>query len=184
MALITGREVKKGPKQIPYNQQLWNMLVTQAKSRFNKYPSPAAAHWVHSRYVQMGGKFVTSERDVPSTMRDYAAEAAKEKAKVILGMDIKGHTVHRVMIAQAAPIESEYYVSILLDRSNRSFLVMASVAGGMDIEEVARTAPEKLAKIPVSAVNGIDNKKAAEIVSAANFPADVANDVAKVLEKL
>jgi hypothetical protein len=79
MALITGREVKKGPKQIPYNQKLWNMLVTQAKSRFNKYPSPAAAHWVHSRYLQMGGKFVTSEYDVPDNMRDYVAEEQKAK---------------------------------------------------------------------------------------------------------
>ena len=56
-----------------------------------------------------------------------------EKASAILGMDIKGHTVHKVMIAQAAPIVDEYYISILLDRSNRTFLVMASVAGGMDI---------------------------------------------------
>jgi succinyl-CoA synthetase beta subunit len=112
------------------------------------------------------------------------ATDAKEKASAILGMDIKGHTVHRVMIAQAAPIESEYYLAILLDRSNRTFLVMASVAGGMDIEEVARTAPEKLAKVPVSAVTGIDNTKATEIITKANFPADVAGDVAKVLEKL
>ena len=109
---------------------------------------------------------------------------AKEKAAAILGMDIKGHTVHRVMIAQAAPIESEYYLAILLDRSNRTFLVMASVAGGMDIEEVARTAPEKLAKVPVSAVTGIDNAKATEIISQANFPKDVAAEVANVLEKL
>jgi succinyl-CoA synthetase beta subunit len=109
---------------------------------------------------------------------------AKEKAAAILGMDIKGHTVHRVMIAQAAPIESEYYLAILLDRSNRTFLVMASVAGGMDIEEVARTAPEKLAKVPVSAVSGIDNAIATEIISQANFPTDVAANVAKVLEKL
>ena len=109
---------------------------------------------------------------------------AKEKAAAILGMDIKGHTVHRVMIAEAAPIESEYYLAILLDRSNRTFLVMASVAGGMDIEEVARTAPEKLAKVPVSAVTGIDNAKATEIISQANFPKDVAAEVANVLEKL
>jgi len=73
---------------------------------------------------------------------------AREKAGAILGMDIKGHTVRTVMIAAAAPIEAEYYLSILLDRSNRTFLVMASVSGGMDIEEVAHTAPEKLAKFP------------------------------------
>jgi len=109
---------------------------------------------------------------------------AREKAGAILGMDIKGHIVRTVMIAAAAPIESEYYLAILLDRSNRTFLVMASVFGGMDIEEVAHTAPEKLAKIPVSAVDGISAAKAKEIISAANFPADVADSVASVLVKL
>jgi len=109
---------------------------------------------------------------------------ARAKAGAILGMDIKGHTVRTVMIAAAAPIESEYYLAILLDRSNRTFLVMASVSGGMDIEEVAHTAPEKLAKIPVSAIDGITPAKAAQIVSAAQFPADVADQVAQVLLKL
>ena len=112
------------------------------------------------------------------------AEEARDKAAAILGMDIKGHTVHQVMIAQAAPIESEYYLAILLDRSNRTFLVMASVAGGMDIEEVAKTAPEKLAKVPVSAVDGISLAKAKEIVAQAAFPLDVADQVADVLVKL
>ncbi|MEY4411980.1 MAG: hypothetical protein RL560_239 [Actinomycetota bacterium] len=112
------------------------------------------------------------------------AKDAHEKAGAILGMDIKGHTVHKVMIAQAAPIAEEYYVSILLDRSNRTFLVMASVAGGMDIEEVAHTAPEKLAKVPVSAVEGISRAKAAEIVAQAKFPAEVVDQVADVLVKL
>jgi succinyl-CoA synthetase beta subunit len=112
------------------------------------------------------------------------AKDAREKAGAILGMDIKGHTVHKVMIAQAAPIAEEYYVSILLDRSNRTFLVMASVAGGMDIEEVAHTAPEKLAKVPVSAVDGISPAKAAEIVAQAQFPQEVAAHVADVLVKL
>ena len=107
-----------------------------------------------------------------------------EKASAILGMDIKGHTVHKVMIAEAAPIVDEYYLSILLDRSNRTFLVMASVAGGMDIEEVAHTAPEKLAKVAVSAVEGISLAKAKEIVAQAKFPSDVADQVADVLVKL
>ena len=88
------------------------------------------------------------------------------------------------MIAQAAPIKEEYYLAILLDRAARSFLVMASVAGGMDIEEVAHTAPEKLAKVPVSAVDGISLAKAKEIVAQAQFPAEVADQVADVLVKL
>ncbi len=107
-----------------------------------------------------------------------------EKASAILGMDIKGHTVHKVMIAQAAPIVDEYYISILLDRSNRTFLVMASVAGGMDIEEVAHTTPEKLAKVPVSAVDGIDIALAKKIIAQAQFPAEIADQVADVLVKL
>lgn len=109
---------------------------------------------------------------------------AREKAAAILGMDIKGHIVGTVMIAAAAPIEAEYYLAILLDRSNRTFLVMASVAGGMEIEEVAHTAPDKLAKIPVSAVDGISPAKAKEIVTAAKFPADISDQVAEVLLKL
>ncbi len=109
---------------------------------------------------------------------------AFEKAKAILGMDIKGHTVHKVMIAQAAPIESEYYLAILLDRAARSFLVMASVSGGMDIEEVAHKTPEKLARVHVDPNLGIDMAKALEIVSKGGFPSDVAKGVAEVLIKL
>ena len=112
------------------------------------------------------------------------AQDARAKAQAILGMDIKGHTVHKVMIAGAAPIAEEYYLAILLDRSNRTFLVMASVAGGMDIEEVAHKTPEKLAKVPVSSVEGITLAKAKEIVSQGAFPADIADQVADVLLKL
>ena len=104
-----------------------------------------------------------------------------EKAKAILGMDIKGHTVHKVMIAQAAPIESEYYLAILLDRAARSFLVMASVSGGMDIEEVAHKTPEKLAKVHVDPNEGISAEKALDIVRKGGFPSDVEKDVADVL---
>jgi succinyl-CoA synthetase beta subunit len=112
------------------------------------------------------------------------AADAKAKAQAILGMDIKGHTVNKVMIAQAAPIESEYYMSILLDRANRNFLVMASVAGGMEIEEVAHKTPEKLARIGINPNSGIDKNKAIEIVKAGQFPADVVDQVADVLVKL
>ena len=112
------------------------------------------------------------------------ADDAKEKATAILGMDIKGHTVHKVMIAQAAPIESEYYLAILLDRANRNFLVMASVAGGMEIEEVAHKTPEKLAKVGINPNIGIDKVKALEIAKGGQFPTDVIDQVADVLMKL
>ena len=109
---------------------------------------------------------------------------AKEKAKAILGMDIKGHIVNKVMIAQAAPIDSEYYLAILLDRANRNFLVMASVAGGMEIEEVAHKTPEKLAKVGINPNHGIDKAKALEIAKGGMFPTDVLDQVADVLVKL
>ena len=113
-----------------------------------------------------------------------SAADAREKAAAILGMDIKGHTVHKVMIAQAAPIEAEYYLAILLDRANRNFLVMASVAGGMEIEEVAHKTPEKLARIGIDPNIGISKDKAREIILAGRFPADVVDQVVKVLLKL
>jgi len=106
------------------------------------------------------------------------------KAEAILGMDIKGHIVKKVMIAAAAPIESEYYLAILLDRSNRSFLVMASVAGGMDIEEVAHKTPDKLAKVHIDPNEGISQEKALAIVRQGGFGSDVENQVADVLVTL
>ncbi|MFZ2228147.1 MAG: ADP-forming succinate--CoA ligase subunit beta [Candidatus Nanopelagicaceae bacterium] len=109
------------------------------------------------------------------------ATDAREKAEAILGMDIKGHVVGKVMIAQAAPIDSEYYLAILLDRSNRTFLVMASVAGGMDIEAVARDTPEKLLKVPVNSIEGLSKSAALKIIQDAAFPADIADQVAETL---
>ncbi|MFD8384086.1 ADP-forming succinate--CoA ligase subunit beta [Streptomyces sp. NPDC059679] len=112
------------------------------------------------------------------------ADDAVAKATQILGMDIKGHTVHKVMLAQTADIKEEYYVSFLLDRTNRTFLAMASVEGGVEIEVVAEQNPEALAKIPVDAIEGVTKEKAAEIVAAAKFPADIADQVAEVLQTL
>ncbi|MCU0298205.1 MAG: ADP-forming succinate--CoA ligase subunit beta [Candidatus Nanopelagicales bacterium] len=106
---------------------------------------------------------------------------AEEKAAGILGLDIKGHIVDKVLITGAADIAEEYYVSYLLDRANRTFLAMASVEGGMDIEEVAATKPEALAKVLIDPIAGVDAVKAAEIVAEANFPAEVADQVAQVL---
>lgn len=108
-------------------------------------------------------------------------EDAREKAAAILGMDIKGHVVGKVMIAQAAPIDSEYYLAILLDRSNRTFLVMASVSGGMDIEAVAHETPEKLTKVPVNSIDGLSKSAALKIIQDAAFPADIVEKVADVL---
>ena len=111
-------------------------------------------------------------------------DEAEDAARQILGMDIKGHTVHKVMIAQGAQIDEEYYFSILLDRANRSYLAMCSKEGGMDIEQLAEERPEALAKIEVDPNVGIDDAKAQEIVEAAGFDAETAAKVAPVLKTL
>jgi len=108
-------------------------------------------------------------------------DEALEKAKGILGLDIKGHIVKKVLVTEASAIAEEYYVSFLLDRANRTYLAMASVEGGMDIEEVARTKPEALAKVAVDAIEGCTPAKAKEIVAAAKFPSEVAGQIEKIL---
>jgi succinyl-CoA synthetase beta subunit len=129
--------------------------------------------------VKVGGRGKAGGVKLASDPADAVA-----KADAILGMDIKGHTVHKVMLAQTADIAEEYYVSFLLDRTNRTFLAMASVEGGVEIEVVAEENPEALAKIPVDANDGCTPEKAAEIVAAAKFPAEIAGQVADVLQKL
>jgi succinyl-CoA synthetase beta subunit len=111
-------------------------------------------------------------------------ESARARAQDILGLDIKGHITHRVLVAQASEIAEEYYFSYLLDRANRTFLAMASVEGGMEIEEIARTKPEALARIPVDATTGVDEAKAAEIVDAARFPDAVRDQVVAIAQQL
>ena len=111
-------------------------------------------------------------------------EEAEQKASEILGMDIKGHTVHRVMVAAGADIAEEYYFSLLLDRANRNYLAMCSVEGGMEIEQLAVERPEALARVAVDPNVGIDEAKAKEIVEAAKFDAETGAKVAPVLQKL
>ena len=114
----------------------------------------------------------------------HSPQEAKEKAEEILGLDIKGHVVKRVMIAQGAKIAQEFYFSVLLDRSNRTFLSLCSVEGGMEIEQLAVERPEALARIPVSAVSGIDKAKAVEITKAGGFPDELVDAVSDVIVKL
>ncbi|CAB4580061.1 unannotated protein [freshwater metagenome] len=175
-----------------------DLFEYQARDLFEAHQIPVLAGAVattpdqaHAAAAKIGGKVVVKAQ-VKVGGRGKAggvklaenADDAKEKAAAILGMDIKGHTVHKVMIAQAAPIDSEYYLAILLDRANRNFLVMASVAGGMEIEEVAHKTPEKLAKVGINPNIGIDKAKALEIAKGGQFPADVLDQVADVLVKL
>ena len=175
-----------------------DLFEYQARGLFEAHQIPVLAGAVattpdqaHAAAAKIGGKVVVKAQ-VKVGGRGKAGgvklaenpDDAKEKASAILGMDIKGHTVHKVMIAQAAPIDSEYYLAILLDRANRNFLVIASVAGGMEIEEVAHKTPEKLAKVGINPNIGIDKAKALEIAKGGQFPADVIDQVADVLVKL
>ncbi|GHC58351.1 ADP-forming succinate--CoA ligase subunit beta [Streptomyces flavofungini] len=105
--------------------------------------------------------------------RDPAA--AELTARQILGMDIKGHTVHSVMLAQPVDIDSEFYVSYVLDRSQGRFLAIASAEGGMDIEEVAATRPEAVVRMAIDPFEGVPHKKAAGIAAAAGLPASAAD---------
>ena len=111
-------------------------------------------------------------------------EEAAQHAEKILGMDIKGHTVHKVMIAQGADIAEEYYFSILLDRSERRYLVMCSREGGMDIETLAKERPEALAKVPVDPIEGIDEAVAGTILTEAGFPAEEHAAIVPAIVKL
>jgi len=175
-----------------------DLFEYQARDLFESHQIPVLAGAVattpeqaHAAATKIGGKVVVKAQ-VKVGGRGKAggvklaenADDAKTKAAAILGMDIKGHTVNKVMIAQAAPIDAEYYLAILLDRANRNFLVMASVAGGMEIEEVAHKTPEKLAKVGINPNVGIDKAKAIEIAKGGQFPADVIDQVAEVLVKL
>ncbi|MBC7463900.1 MAG: ADP-forming succinate--CoA ligase subunit beta [Actinobacteria bacterium] len=172
-----------------------DLFEYQARDLFEKHGVPVLAGAVattpeeaESAAASMGGKVVVKAqvkvggRGKAGGVK-VAADAAdaKVKAAAILGMDIKGHIVGKVMIAQAAAIEAEYYLAILLDRSNRTFLVMASVAGGMDIEHVAKETPEKLAKVPVNSIDGISKNMAEKIIRQAQFPEEIVAKVADVL---
>ena len=111
-------------------------------------------------------------------------DEAEQKAAAILGMDIKGHTVHKVLIAEASDIAQEYYLSYLLDRAGRTFTAICSVQGGMEIEEVAHTSPEAVARIPIDPLTGVDAAKAAEIVEVGGLPPEALKQAAALAERL
>lgn len=152
-----------------------DLFEHQAKELFAEYGIPVprgiVAHTVEEARAaaeQLTGRVVvkaqvkTGGRGKAGGVKvaDDAADAAG-KATNILGMDIKGHTVHKVLIEEASAIAEEYYFSFLLDRANRTFLAICSAAGGMEIEEVAHTNPEKVAQVPISPLDGVDRARPA-----------------------
>ena len=175
-----------------------DLFEFQAKELFQQYDVPVGLGSVVStpedaeRAARQIGGVTVVKAQVKTGGRGKAGgvkvaktpEEARQLAGQVLGMDIKGHTVHRVLIDPGAQIEEEYYVSFLLDRANRSYLAMASYEGGMEIEELAVERPDALAQVPVDALSGVDEAKAHEIVAAARFPDEVADQVADVVLRL
>ena len=153
--------------------------VAEARAGAEKIGATSGGVTVVKAQVKTGGRGKAGGVKVAKTV-DEAAAAAEQ----ILGMDIKGHTVHQVMIAQGAQIAEEYYFSVLLDRANRTYLAMASKEGGMEIEVLAVERPEALARVAVDPIVGIDAAKAKEIVDAAGFDDDLKDQISDAIQKL
>jgi succinyl-CoA synthetase beta subunit len=179
-----------------------DLFEYQAKELFAEYGVPVQAGQVArtaeeareiaAAFAAEGHSLVVVKAQVKTGGRGKAGgvklangpDEAFDKASQILGMDIKGHTVHSVLIAQAVDIAAEYYLSFLLDRANRTFLAICSVQGGMEIEEIAHSAPDAIARIPVSPLTGVDADKAKEIIAAGRIPAEAAEGAALLAERL
>lgn len=170
----------------------------QARDLFEKYEVPVLAgiiadtpEEVRAAAEKLGGVVVVKAQ-VKTGGRGKAGgvkvaktpDEAFEAAQAILGLDIKGHVVKRVMVAAGARIAQEFYFSVLLDRANRSYLSLASVEGGMEIEQLAVEKPEALARIEVDPIDGITPEKALEIAKAGGFDDELAPKVADVFVKL
>jgi len=179
-----------------------DLFEYQAKELFAEYGVPVQAGQVArtaeearaaaAEFAAQGHPLVVVKAQVKTGGRGKAGgvklangpDEAYAKASQILGMDIKGHTVHSVLMAQAVDIAAEYYLSFLLDRANRTFLSICSVQGGMEIEEVAHSTPEAVARIPVSPLTGVDHAKAAEIIVAGRIPAEAVAGATLLAERL
>ena len=179
-----------------------DLFEYQAKELFAEYGVPVQAgklartaeeaRKIAAEFADAGQPLVVVKAQVKTGGRGKAGgvklangpDEAYDKASQILGMDIKGHIVHSVLIAQAADIAAEYYVSFLLDRANRTFLSICSVQGGMEIEEVAHTSPEAVARIPIDPLTGVDKAKAQEIIEVGRIPAEAVAGAAILVERL
>ncbi|OBK17600.1 ADP-forming succinate--CoA ligase subunit beta [Mycobacterium asiaticum] len=175
-----------------------DLFEYQAKELFAKHGVPGTQGRVTD--TAEGAKAIAEEVGAPVMVKaqvktggrgkaggvKYAAtpDEAYEHAKNILGLDIKGHIVKKLLVAEASDIAEEYYLSFLLDRANRTYLAMCSVEGGMEIEEVAATKPDRLAKVPVNAVKGVDRAFARSIAEQGHLPEEVLDSAAVTIEKL
>ena len=162
-----------------YNVPVLKGLIADTPEQAQKAAEQIGGTVVVKAQVKIGGRGKAGGVKVA-----HSPEEARQAAEKILGLDIKGHVVKRVMIAEGAKIAKEFYFSVLLDRSNRTFLALCSVEGGMDIEQLAEERPEALAKVPIDAVKGIDLAKALEIAKLGGFDDELAAKVALVFVKL
>ena len=179
-----------------------DLFEHQAKELFAEYgmpvpvgkvaQTPAEAQAIAAEFAAAGKPRVVVKAQVKVGGRGKAGgvklvagpEEAAAAAAAILGMDIKGHTVRKVLVEEASDIAAEYYLSYLLDRANRTFLAICSAQGGMDIEQVARSSPQAVARVPVSALTGVDSAKAMEIVTAGGLAPEAREGAAVLAEKL
>ncbi len=175
-----------------------DLFEYQARDLFEKYGVPVLAGIIADTPAQARaaaeriGRVVVVKAQVKTGGRGKAGgvrlaktpEEAEQAAEAILGLDIKGHVVKRVMVAQGARIAQEFYFSVLLDRANRSYLSLASYEGGMEIEELAVERPEALARVEVDPLVGIDLEKATAIARAAAFPEDLIDKLAPIFVSL
>jgi succinyl-CoA synthetase beta subunit len=179
-----------------------DLFEHQAKELFAEYgvPVPAGkiattpedARAIAEEFAAAGTSRVVVKAQVKTGGRGKAGGVrladspadAEQKSREILGMDIKGHTVHKVLVEEASAIAQEFYFSFLLDRANRTFLSICSVEGGMEIEEVAATTPEAVARVPIAALTGVDRAKAREIAAAGRLPQEALEGAAELIERL
>ncbi len=179
-----------------------DLFEHQAKELFAEYGIPVPAGRVAStpgqaraaaaEFAAAGAPRVVVKAQVKTGGRGKAGgvklavgpDEAQAEASRILGMDIKGHSVRKVLVEEASDIAAEYYLSFLLDRANRTFLSICSAQGGVEIEEVARSSPEAVARVPVSALTGVDRVKAVEIATAGGLPPQARDGAADLAEKL
>src|ERR1700674_3938619 len=175
-----------------------DLFEYQAKELFAKHNVPTTPGRVTD--TAEGAKEIATEVGAPVMVKaqvkvggrgkaggvKYAAtpEDAYDHAKNILGLDIKGHIVKKLLVAEASDIAEEYYISFLLDRANRTYLAMCSVEGGVEIEEVAATKPERLPKGPVGAGKGVELAFARSIAEQGHLPAEVLDAAAVTILKL
>ncbi len=175
-----------------------DLMEYQAKELFAKHGVPVSmgtvvdkAEDAKAAAAKLGGKAVVKAQ-VKIGGRGKAGgvkladnpDDAVAKAEQILGMDIKGHTVHRVLIAPTADIAEEYYFSFLVDRANRRYLCIASTQGGVEIEVTAKENPDAVAQVPIDPLVGVDEEKARQIVRESGFPAEIADEAATVIATL